>query len=173
MLPSQNKFIQKLYKRNFSKLKAYAEAQLENPALAEELVQDTFHEASRKINDVIRHDSPDGWLMRTLQNKLKNYRRAAAKELVCLLSLDDGTLVATAAMPSAEDIVVERSELLRAQETIESVLSADEQYILRRIIFDGASHLDVAKELGISVWASQKRLERIRDKLSEYFPGYR
>jgi DNA-directed RNA polymerase specialized sigma24 family protein len=37
-------------------------------------------------------------------------------------------------------------------------------------VFDRASHQQVAQEFGISVYASQKRLERIRDKLYTVFP---
>jgi len=37
-------------------------------------------------------------------------------------------------------------------------------------VFDRASHLEVAQEFGISVYASQKRLERIREKLYTVFP---
>ena len=55
-------------------------------------------------------------------------------------------------------------------ETIEQTLTAEEYQLLKRIILNKASHLEVAQELGITVYASQKRLERIRDKLGKAFP---
>ena len=55
-------------------------------------------------------------------------------------------------------------------EKIERALTREEYQLLKRLILDKASHLEVAKELGITVYASQKRLERIRGKLYKAFP---
>ena len=63
--------------------------------------------------------------------------------------------------------------LALALEKIEKVLSPEEYRLLKRLVFDGASHLQVAREFHITVYASEKRLERIRDKLSAVFPGRR
>ena len=52
-------------------------------------------------------------------------------------------------------------------------LEVEEYRLLKRLIFDRASHLQVAREFHITVYASEKRLERIRDKLSAVFPGRR
>ena len=45
------------------------------------------------------------------------------------------------------------------------LLPPEDYRLLCRITLEGATHLEVAKELGISVWSSQKRLQRIRKKL--------
>ena len=55
-------------------------------------------------------------------------------------------------------------------EKVERVLTPEEYQLLKRLVFDRASHLEVAQEFGISVYASQKRLERIREKLYTVFP---
>ncbi|MCI8330446.1 MAG: sigma-70 family RNA polymerase sigma factor [Oscillibacter sp.] len=57
-------------------------------------------------------------------------------------------------------------------ETVRETLTDEEWYILRKFAIDGASHLQIAKELGITVSASQKRLERIRKKLENSLPEY-
>ena len=57
-------------------------------------------------------------------------------------------------------------------EKVERVLTPEEYQLLKRLVFDRASHLEVAQEFGISVYASQKRLERIRDKLRREFPEW-
>ncbi len=54
------------------------------------------------------------------------------------------------------------NELLDA---IRALLPPEDYRLLCRITLEGATHLEVAKELGISVWSSQKRLQRIRKKL--------
>lgn len=53
---------------------------------------------------------------------------------------------------------------------IESALKPDEYKLLKRLVIDRATHLQVSREFGISVYASEKRLERIRKKLHKLLP---
>ena len=55
--------------------------------------------------------------------------------------------------------------LIAALDAIRALLPPEDYRLLCRITLEGATHLEVAKELGISVWSSQKRLQRIRKKL--------
>ena len=48
----------------------------------------------------------------------------------------------------------------------------DDITLFQRILIENASHKDVAAELGITVWTSQKRLERIRKRIREEFPDF-
>ena len=115
--------------------------------------------------------------MRTLQNKLRESERARRRYLLRFLSLDsdfpDGVFPEGGALPEeppdAGPVPPGESPL----EKIEKVLSPEEYRLLKRLVFDGASHLQVAREFHITVYASEKRLERIRDKLSAVFPGRR
>ena len=63
MLPEQDAFIEKLYHEFFTQLWIYAKAALGDPEQAQEVVQDTFHEAVRHIDLLVVHDNPKGWLM--------------------------------------------------------------------------------------------------------------
>lgn len=45
MVPEQELFFEQLYRNLFPELKIYAMRSLQNDAQAEEVVQDTFHEA--------------------------------------------------------------------------------------------------------------------------------
>ena len=55
-------------------------------------------------------------------------------------------------------------------EQIQQFLTPEEYRLLTRLTIDRASHLEVANEFNISVYATQKRLERIRKKLYKRFP---
>lgn len=172
MLPNQEVFFNQLYQENFWKLRRYALTCL-NENQAEEIVQDTFLEATKKIDILVAHENPGGWLMDTLKNKIRNCQRKNQKELMLLVSLDPETILQIAAPRSTEDIVEQNESLSATSQIIKDSLSPDDLHILKRIIFDNASHKEVSDELQISVWASQKRLERIRVKLSKLFPGHR
>ena len=154
---------------HFKKLFIYANAVLRDPEQAKDVVQDTFHEALRRIDVFAKHENPGGWLMNTLKNKLKENERTRRRDLLRLLSLDADfpdesnlpeELVAAQPEPQEESVI----------EKVERVLTPEEYQLLKRLVFDRASHLEVAQEFGISVYASQKRLERIREKLYTVFP---
>ena len=169
MMPDEKELVERLYRLHFKKLFIYANAALRNPELAKDVVQDTFHEAMRRIDVVAKHENPGGWLMNVVKNKLKEYERNRRRELRYLLSLD-------ADFPDESNLP---EELVLAQpetqgepvlEIIERLLTPEELRLLKRLVFGRASHQQVAQEFGISVYASQKRLERIRDKLYTAFP---
>ena len=71
-----------------------------------------------------------------------------------------------------EELVTSRLEPEEkpSMEKIRDTLSSEEYRFLKRFVFDQASHLEMANEWGISVYTSQKRLARIREKLYLTFP---
>ena len=169
MMSDENELVERLYRLHFKKLFIYANAVLRDPEQAKDVVQDTFHEALRRIDVFAKHENPGGWLMNTLKNKLKENERTRRRDLCRLLSLD-------ADFPDKrnlpEELVVAQPEPQEESviEILERVLTPEEFRLLKRLVFDRASHQQVAQEFGISVYASQKRLERIRDKLYTVFP---
>lgn len=44
------------------------------------------------------------------------------------------------------------------------MMAEDEIHLLKRIVLDKAAYLELAKELGVSVWACQKRMKRLLKK---------
>lgn len=152
-----------LYRDNVRKLTAYASARLNDPNLAEEVVQDVFYTALKQPEKLWRHGAPEACLMQILKNKIRECRRSRQRYLRLFVSMESEPGAASAGGS-------EPSSPAGLMESVRSALSPEEWYILRRFVFEGAGHLELAKELGISVWASQKRLERIRKKLLEILP---
>ena len=169
MMPDEKELVERLYRLYFKKLFIYANAVLRDQELAKDVVQDTFHEALRHIDVLAKHENPGGWLMNVVKNKLKEYERSRYRDLRRLLSLDADfpdksnlpeELVSGEPEPQGESVL----------EIIERVLTPEELQLLKRLVVERASHQQVAQEFGISVYASQKRLERIRGKLYTIFP---
>lgn len=172
MMPDKNELVERLYRLHFKKLFIYANAVLRDPEQAKDVVQDTFHEALRCIDVFAKHENPGGWLMKVVKNKLKECERSRRRDLRRLLSLDSDfpdesnlpeDLVAAQPEPQGESVM----------EILERVLTPEEFRLLKRLVFDRAGHQQVAQEFGISVYASQKRLERIREKLYTVFPEWK
>ena len=82
---------------------------------------------------------------------------------------DDGRVLATDTIGKQ---LTAPSVALSNELKADQALAPEEYQLLKRLILDKASHLEVARELGITVYASQKRLERIRDKLRREFPEW-
>ncbi len=120
--------------------------------------------SKRKI--LLHHKAPEAFLMTTLKYKISESVRARQRYLRLFLSLDSGLQEEVAA--SGDSVPTGTGSLM---ELVEANLSPEDWYLLRRYAFDGASHLELAREMGVTVWTSQKRLERIRKKLREILPG--
>lgn len=168
MLPDQDVFIEKIYNQCFKKLMLYALSVLNDPDRAQDVVQDTFHEAVIHVDTLMIHENPGGWLMITLKNKIRESERARRRYLRHFLSLDTD-IPENNLRPSEMSVEISDSEDILLKK-IEQALTPEEYRLLTRFVFENASHLQIAKEFEISVYASQKRLERIRKKLNQLFP---
>lgn len=169
VLPEQDAFFEELYRQYVEKLVRYASHKLDRN-IAQDVVQDTFHDAIRNVDKLMIHENPGGWLMQTVKYKIMENQRRQIRYTQRFLSLDSDELFVSPSSP--DDFVSElcQSHLASPIEKIRHVLTEEEMYLLKRLIIDKASHLDVAAELGITVWTCQKRLERIRKKLYRSFP---
>lgn len=160
-----------LYLAQVQKLLRYAQAHTQSMEAAEELVQDTFHEAYLKFDQLQRHENPGGWLMQTLKNKLANYQRARQREA----SLLAGWLEDTSQLPAPGDLVDELSQRQQVAEIRAFVADGfddTDRALFQALLVEGRSHKYAAAALGITVWNSQKRLERIRKRIRDAFPDF-
>ena len=138
MGPKERELIEQLYRQYFQKLFLYADAQLNDPERARDVVQDTFHEAIRHADALGSHEKPGGWLMRTLQNKLRESERARRRYLLRFLSLDsdfpDGVFPEGGGLPEEPPDAGPAPPGESALEKIERALSPEEYRLLLSLI---------------------------------------
>lgn len=164
MLPDQDDFLERLYWAHFKGLRVYALKMLKSEDLAEEVVQDTFHEAVRHIDTLMTHPNPGGWLWVTARNKVKHAERSWNQWVLRFVSLE-------ATVPRRETATIE--DCLSGQaapllKKIRTILTEEEWALLRRVTMEKTPYKVAAEELGITIWACQKRVQRIREKLREH-----
>lgn len=168
MLPDQDQFMEALYQRYFGKITSFVSATVHDPHIAQEIAQDTFHVAVLRIDELMAHPNPGGWLIQTAKYKIKEYQRRRSQDLRRLVPFETKHLEETPEAAAA----FERAEASADGDPLEKVrqaLTEEEYRLFQRFLLNGASHLEVAKELGISLSASYKRLERLRKKLRKIF----
>lgn len=172
LTPEEQEFIEKLYSKYFNQVYIYVNARLKDDDKAQDIVQDVFHEAIEHIDKLMTHEKPIAWLKKAAWYKLSVNKRSTQRMIQRLISLDAVAIDEAAAKDDSEfQRVEEGSE--NPLKRVQDALTDDEFRLLRRLTFDKESHLVVARDFGITVWSSQKRLERIREKLRSVFPGYR
>ena len=151
--PTQSKRIEELYFEMFEMLMAYARSVLDNEALAEEAVQETFRIACQKPKDVCESVNPQGWLVQTLKYTIRNInsnRATARKFLEQCLTVQENTVT--------EDRVDLRV-------LYENVADTEEFQLLTEMAVEGCSLLEMATRRGISVDACKKRVQRAKETL--------
>ena len=141
----------------FDMLLIYASASLEEPALAEEAVQETFQIACQKPMQLLSSGNPKGWLVNTLKYTICNMkrRRDSARQLLAKYLISQ-----------TKDIAISEDNL-RLDLMYENIAETDEFQILRQMAIEGKSHLEMATERGISISACKKRVQRAKEKLKE------
>lgn len=154
--------ISKLYREMYGRMFAYALSVLQNRDFAEEAVQDAFCILCTKANEVLKKENPHGWLMCVLQNVMRNMNRQRM--------MMNRLIMTSLQVDNLEEILVsdeENVDILYGNVAVR----ADFQ-LLKRIVLDNYTMLEAAEELGITVDACKKRVQRIkkllRKKLSNF-----
>jgi len=126
---------------------------------AEDFLQEIWIRASRGVSGPIA--DPIGYLFRTANNLLLEKRRAELRgarrdhqwhELIS----GEGDV---ADSPTGERILIAREQLAAAEATLRS-LGERTDYVFRRFRIEGASQRAIADELGISLSAVEKHVQK-------------
>lgn len=151
----QSKQIESLYLEMFDKLFIYARSNLDNDALAEEAVQETFRIACQRPEKLCSSENPQGWLVLALKNTIRNMRsnRATAKRIVEKYLM----------VQFQEDALSE--DKLSLEILYGSVADTEEFKLLSELAIEGKSHKEMATSRGISVNACKKRVQRAKETL--------
>lgn len=156
---NQRDDIAKLYQEMFHPMLAYAQSALNERALAEEVVQDTFRIACAKSENLLSSPNPKGWLLNTLKHVIRNTIRSRAYlNRLVIASLDFNENI------SNEKEYIDDLKI----DLLFSDLANDEDYkLIKKIALDKCTIFEVAEELGISVEACHKRVQRARKRLKK------
>ena len=139
-----------LYQENAGKMLRYASAQLRDPSLAEELVEEAFVRFLQRQESLADHPNLNGWLWKTLQHLILTEVRLAKYHRE--VPLDPALQVAAPEEDQGLDQILPQG------------LSPGEREVLILYYQDGLSHQEIAQRLGISEMNSRTRLFRARKR---------
>lgn len=147
--------IERLYLQLYPLLFEYARSSLSSDSLAEEAVQDTFRIVCQKPEAMINSPNPEGWIMNTLKNVLKNTIRNQNISRRILLDYFASNI---------NDITV-TNDRVGLEILYEDVADLEEFKMVKAMALEGKSYLEMSQELGISMAACRKRMQRARETL--------
>lgn len=147
--------IERLYLQLYPLLFEYARSSLSSDSLAEEAVQDTFRIACQKPEAMINSPNPEGWIMNTLKNVLKNTIRNQNISRRILLDYFASNI---------NDITV-TNDRVGLEILYEDVADLEEFKMVKAMALEGKSYLEMSQEFGISMAACRKRMQRARETL--------
>lgn len=157
MNTEQKELIEQLYFEMHEALIIFARCSLEEEALAEEAVQETFQIACQKPDDLFESLNPKGWIVNTLKNTIRNVKRR--RESACQL------LFRYLEMQSKDAAFSEDAVSLEVM--YENVADLEEFKLVKEMAVDGRSHLEMATARGITVSACKKRVQRAKETLQK------
>jgi RNA polymerase sigma-70 factor (ECF subfamily) len=150
-----------LFDRHSTAVYRFAFALTHNETEAQELVQETFITAWKKLADIrLAGDSMLPWLIVTTRNHAKNSSRAHYRNDT--LPLDE--LIRARGADRATESQEVREELDWTFAAVRQ-LSETDQRIVELCLYDGRSYKEAAMRLGLSVSGVTKRVERSRTTL--------
>jgi len=131
---------------------------LNNPQEAEDVMQESFLDAFRKIHSYSGDGSFGGWLRRIVVNNSLDALRKRKDEL----SLDEGRVE----IPEIEDKYDENINY-RVDEIKNAItkLSDDDRIIISLFLFEGYDHNEISQILSISNNTSRTRYSRAKKRL--------
>jgi RNA polymerase sigma-70 factor (ECF subfamily) len=153
---------EELYRAHAGRLYSLAYRMLGNAADAEDLLQEIFLSAHRKL-DSFRGDAALGtWLYRLATNQVLDHVRSRAARAGQLTDgLDDASALADAAGHRLADRAIDRIDLERAMAELPEGCRA--AFVLHDV--DGLEHKEVAQMLGIAEGTSKSQVHKARLRL--------
>lgn len=157
MNPEHRERIEMLYLEMYDMLLTYAQCSFKEESLAEEAVQETFRIACQKPDQLCESKNPKGWLVNTLKFTIRNMKRNREHTLQLL----------SAYLLEQEECVAFSEDRLSLQLMYGNVADSEEFQLIKEMVIDKKSHLEMAKARGISVSACKKRVQRAKETLQK------
>jgi|LSQX01.2.fsa_nt_gb RNA polymerase sigma-70 factor (ECF subfamily) len=151
MVSDNTKFFNELYLKWYGGLIKYAYRLTSDKGLAEEIVQDAFVEAYKKVELLQQHDNPTGWLYVATRN-ISRAKLRDKKKRQYVVKIE-------------KDLLFPRSRGDNIDYYISDYLTTSESDIIIRFYKHRQPISQIAKVYGISESACKMRLKRSREKI--------
>jgi len=158
MIERCDHFFEQIYEKQFDFIYKIAFASLKDYHYAFDITQDTFRCAYEKIDEIMVHPNPVGWLVKTLSYNLAHEKR---NQKIVLELYDSYSESRQQNIKECEGCNVEWLSKWR------TVLTDEEIQLLIWFYAYGYTGEEIGRKLGIPAGGCYKRIQRARQKLSK------
>jgi RNA polymerase sigma-70 factor (ECF subfamily) len=150
-----------LVRRHQGRVRGWLRQLTRDPALADDLAQDTFVRAFDRLAQFSGKGRLEAWLMRIAYTEFLQAKRRLAREREVL----------EAARPPLEPRVAERhpGEAARELETLLGVLGEDERRVMTLAYAYELSHAEIAEVTGLALGTVKSHIHRAKRRIRERF----
>lgn len=152
-----NRFLQSLYEKQYEKMMRFSYRMVGTVEGAQDLVQETFLIALYNQDKLFGHPNPEGWLMKTLRNRILNEQRRVQNHME--IPLD--TVVN----------MLSKEQDLPLESVLPKQLSKEEREILIWRFERQMDYRDIADRLGISEAGCRSRVSRAVARCKKFLDG--
>ena len=158
-MKGNREFFEELYRSEYDNIKRYVRRMVTDGNGIEDIVQETFVEAYRKIAYLRTHPNIPGWLRVTAKNKIMKWEEKQKK-----YSLDfDYVLKNTES--GGKERLADDFKMVEAYCTVRKILSDEELDILRHYYEYGYTSQEMATRLEITETCFKVRILRMKQKI--------
>ena len=152
------RFVAALYEQYYKMLMSMVSRDPQCYPLSEDIVQDTFFEAVRNMDRLLKHENPGGWLTKTAQYKMSEVKRRMRSR-----SRHETEMV-------EEEWAYLENEygLVEIDILLNTVLNSHEKLLFHMFYFEGYSMRELAALERIEESTLRVRMYRIRKRLELY-----
>lgn len=155
---AKDKFFNELMEKAYDKIYMFVSRGCSDREFVEDVVQETFLEAYRKIDNLRSHPNEMGWLYNTAKNK--RMKLGAKRSEFYLLSEDSEIM---------EELKSDRDDYgeIEIAETIKNSISEKDYEMFRDYYLNGYSSEEVADKYGVDKGGIRMRMSRMKKKLKD------
>ncbi|HJC58299.1 MAG TPA: sigma-70 family RNA polymerase sigma factor [Candidatus Eisenbergiella intestinipullorum] len=158
-MKENKEFFEELYRSEYENIKRYVRRMVTDGNGIEDIVQETFVEAYRKISYLRIHPNIPGWLRVTAKNKIMKWEEKQKK-----YNLDPGYILQNTES-GGRGCSVDEFKMAEAYCTVRKILSDEELDILRCYYEYGYTSQEMAARLGITETCFKVRILRMKQKI--------
>lgn len=160
MKNSSEKFFNKICLEMYDDITKFVKYYVRDERITDDIIQETFLEAYRHIDELKKHPNYKGWLYNTAKFKAKHLRSVQYKRDISQTELDDMDALNYGAY-------YDRHENLFFEELRKKLLPSEYRLIMLKYHY-GYTYEEISQKEGITVGACKMRIKRSLKKLRDF-----
>lgn len=158
-------FFEDICEKYYKDVYKYIVFTLKDREISNDIVQDTFIVVYKNIEKVYKHKNPGGFVFRTAQNLVKNYKKELYKRLTREVNIDEGVTNIQDINTSIENTLNSEIDEYEYITDIINQLSDEKKKLYEMYYVEKKSMKEISESEGIEYTALRMKYVRLRKEI--------